>query len=42
MKCTVLDLPEVIKKAPADGVINYVAGDMFQSVPPSQAVLLKV
>lgn len=42
IKCTVLDLPEVIKTAPADGVINYVAGDMFKSVPPSQAVLLKV
>ncbi|KAF8659715.1 hypothetical protein HU200_058174 [Digitaria exilis] len=42
IKCTVLDLPEVIKTAPADGVVNYVAGDMFKSVPPSQAVLLKL
>lgn len=42
IKCTVLDLPQVIEKVPADGVVNYVAGDMFKSVPPAQAVLLKV
>ena len=42
IKCTVLDLPKVIDKAPADGVINYVAGDLFHSIPPSQAVMLKV
>ncbi|CAL4993581.1 unnamed protein product [Urochloa decumbens] len=42
IKCTVLDLPDVIKNAPADGVINYVGGDMFKSVPPSHAVLLKL
>ncbi|VAI69778.1 unnamed protein product [Triticum turgidum subsp. durum] len=32
IKCTVLDLPKVIDKAPADGVINYVAGPvMFEA-----------
>ncbi|KAF8701510.1 hypothetical protein HU200_033534 [Digitaria exilis] len=42
IKCTVLDLPEVIEKIPADGVINYVGGDMFKFVPPAQVVILKV
>ncbi|EAZ17920.1 hypothetical protein OsJ_33466 [Oryza sativa Japonica Group] len=43
IKCTVLDLPKVIDKAPVDdGVVNYVAGDMFHAVPPAQAVLLKL
>uniref|UniRef100_A0A0E0F3Z2 O-methyltransferase domain-containing protein n=1 Tax=Oryza meridionalis TaxID=40149 RepID=A0A0E0F3Z2_9ORYZ len=43
IKCTVLDLPKVIDKAPVDdGVVNYVAGDLFHAVPPAQAVLLKV
>ncbi|KAF7106440.1 hypothetical protein CFC21_107168 [Triticum aestivum] len=32
----------VIDKAPTDGVINYVAGDLFHTVPPSQAVMLKL
>ena len=42
IKCTVLDLPQVIEKVPADGVVNYVAGDMFKSIPPAQVVMLKV
>uniref|UniRef100_A0ACD5ZY35 Uncharacterized protein n=1 Tax=Avena sativa TaxID=4498 RepID=A0ACD5ZY35_AVESA len=42
IKCTVLDLPPVIDAIPADGVVNYVAGDMFKLVPPAQAVLVKV
>jgi hypothetical protein len=42
IKCTVLDLPRVIDNVPADGVVNYVAGDMFNLVPPAQAVLVKV
>ncbi|XBH54529.1 hypothetical protein VPH35_076819 [Triticum aestivum] len=41
VKCTVLDLPKVIDKAPSDGIVNYVAGDLFHSVPKSQAVMLK-
>ncbi|KAI4974557.1 hypothetical protein ZWY2020_047837 [Hordeum vulgare] len=41
IKCTVMDLPKVIDKAPAEGVIKYVAGDIFHAVPPAQAVLLK-
>ncbi|XP_020199772.1 daphnetin O-methyltransferase 1 [Aegilops tauschii subsp. strangulata] len=42
VKCTVLDLPKVIDKAPSDGIVNYVAGDLFHSVPKSQAVMLKL
>ncbi|KAE8791532.1 O-methyltransferase ZRP4 [Hordeum vulgare] len=41
LKCNVLDLPKVIEKAPAHDIINYVAGDMFQAIPPAQAVMLK-
>ncbi|TVU25747.1 hypothetical protein EJB05_28254, partial [Eragrostis curvula] len=42
IKCNVLDLPQVIENVPADGVVNYVAGDMFKFVPPAQVVLLKL
>ncbi|KAL6875679.1 hypothetical protein ACP4OV_013192 [Aristida adscensionis] len=42
IKCNVLDLPRVIEKVPADGLVNYVAGDMFDSIPSAQAVLLKL
>ncbi|KAE8774024.1 O-methyltransferase ZRP4 [Hordeum vulgare] len=33
VKCTVLDLPKVIEKTPSDCVVNYVAGDLFHTVP---------
>jgi hypothetical protein len=46
LKCTVLDLPQVVAKAPSAAAagtnVQYVAGDMFQSIPPADAVLLKV
>jgi hypothetical protein len=42
LKCTVLDLPKVIEKAQAHDGITYVAGDLFHTVPSSQAVMLKV
>ncbi|CAM0875953.1 unnamed protein product [Alopecurus aequalis] len=42
IKCTVVDLPQVIDNVPADSVVNYVAGDMFKLVPPAQAVLVKL
>lgn len=35
-------LPKVIEKAPAHDIINYVAGDMFHTIPPAQAVMLKL
>ncbi|EER90244.1 5-pentadecatrienyl resorcinol O-methyltransferase-like [Sorghum bicolor] len=42
LKCTVLDLPQVVAKAPTDTNVHYVAGDMFQSIPPANAVFLKL
>jgi len=42
IKCTVLDLPKVIDKVPSDGVINYVGGDLFHTIPTAQAVMLKL
>lgn len=45
LSCTVLDLPHVVAKAAAGTTdsngVQYVAGDMFQSIPPADAVLLK-
>jgi hypothetical protein len=42
IKVTVLDLPQEIRKMPADGAVNYVGGDMFKSIPRAQVVMLKV
>jgi len=42
LKCTVLDLPQVVAKAPTDNDVQYFAGDIFQSIPPANAVFLKV
>ncbi|TVU26312.1 hypothetical protein EJB05_28851, partial [Eragrostis curvula] len=43
VKCRVLDLEQVVSKAPgADGgVVDFVAGDMFESIPSADAVLIK-
>lgn len=46
MKCTVLDLPHVVDQAITAGadtnLLQFVAGDMFESIPPANAVFLKV
>jgi hypothetical protein len=43
IKCTVLDLPQVINGIPADdGQIEFVAGDMMDFIPQADALLLKV
>jgi hypothetical protein len=43
VKCTVLDLPDVVAGAPAaDDSLTFIAGDMFEYIPPADAVLLKV
>lgn len=43
IKCTVMDLPHVVSDAPAaDGNLQFVGGNMFESIPPADAVLLKV
>uniref|UniRef100_A0A0E0A7D6 O-methyltransferase domain-containing protein n=1 Tax=Oryza glumipatula TaxID=40148 RepID=A0A0E0A7D6_9ORYZ len=41
IKCSVLDLPQAIIEAPADGTVNFVAGNMFEYIPPANAVFLK-
>lgn len=41
VKCSVLDLPIVVDAAPADGVVEYIAGDMMKFIPPADALLLK-
>ncbi|TVU13542.1 hypothetical protein EJB05_40602 [Eragrostis curvula] len=43
LKCTVLDLPHVVADATAasDDNLQFVAGDMFQSIPSADAVFLK-
>jgi hypothetical protein len=42
LKCTVLDLADVVALAPANDRVTFLAGDMFKYVPPADAVLLKV
>jgi hypothetical protein len=42
MECTVMDLGHVVAKAPTGTAVKYVAGDMFESVPPADAVFIKV
>lgn len=42
IKCTVLDLPQVVAMAPVDGEVRFVAGDFFEAIPQADAVLLKV
>ena len=42
LKCTVLDLPHVVTKAPSVSNVQFVAGDMFESIPPANAIFLKV
>ena len=42
LKCMVLDLPHVIAKAPSVSNVQFVAGDMFESIPPANAIFLKV
>ncbi|KAL6660651.1 hypothetical protein ACP70R_001686 [Stipagrostis hirtigluma subsp. patula] len=41
VECSVLDLAHVVADAPAGTGVKYVAGDMFESVPPANAVFLK-
>ncbi|KAL5203279.1 hypothetical protein ABZP36_014231 [Zizania latifolia] len=41
VKCRVLDLGHVIAKAPIGTDVEYISGDMFDSIPPANAVLLK-
>jgi hypothetical protein len=41
LKCTVFDQPQVVANCSGDENLNFVGGDMFKSIPPADAVLLK-
>ncbi|XP_059659943.1 trans-resveratrol di-O-methyltransferase-like [Cornus florida] len=41
IKCTVFDLPQVVASSPECENLNYVGGNMFQSIPSADAILLK-
>ncbi|RLN22663.1 hypothetical protein C2845_PM07G36690 [Panicum miliaceum] len=41
VKCSVLDVAHVVAEAPKDTGVQYVVGNMFESVPPATAILLK-
>uniref|UniRef100_A0A2N9EQ34 O-methyltransferase C-terminal domain-containing protein n=1 Tax=Fagus sylvatica TaxID=28930 RepID=A0A2N9EQ34_FAGSY len=41
MKCTVFDLPHVIANLTDSQNLKFVGGDMFQSIPSANAILLK-
>ncbi|KAK1699179.1 hypothetical protein QYE76_015876 [Lolium multiflorum] len=41
VECSVLDLEHVVSNAPVGTNVKYVAGDMFQSVPPANAAFIK-
>lgn len=42
VQCTVLDLPHVVQDLSNHGTVKFVSGDMFNYIPPADAVLLKV
>ena len=42
LKCVVFDLPKVVANLSGSNSLSYVGGDMFVSIPPADAVLLKV
>ncbi|XP_004505106.1 isoflavone 4'-O-methyltransferase-like [Cicer arietinum] len=41
IKCTVFDQPQVVGNLIGNENLNFVGGDMFNSIPPADAVLLK-
>ncbi|KAF8663159.1 hypothetical protein HU200_055760 [Digitaria exilis] len=41
VRCSVLDLAHVVEKAPGDTDVKYIAGDMFESIPPANVIFLK-
>lgn len=42
IKCIVLDLPHVVAGLENTDKLSYVGGDMFEAIPPANAILLKV
>ncbi|KAL6838572.1 hypothetical protein ACP4OV_031628 [Aristida adscensionis] len=41
VKCSVLELPHIVDNAPASTDVEYIAGDMFESIPSANAIFLK-
>ncbi|OQU84588.1 hypothetical protein SORBI_3004G083401 [Sorghum bicolor] len=41
VRCSVLELPQVVDKVPVHGTVEFVAGDMMKFVPSADVVLLK-
>ncbi|XP_060672292.1 probable O-methyltransferase 3 [Ziziphus jujuba] len=41
MECTVFDLPHVVADLKGTKNLKYVGGNMFEAIPPSDAILLK-
>ncbi|KAF8754009.1 hypothetical protein HU200_011553 [Digitaria exilis] len=41
LECSVLELPHVVANAPTGTKVKYMAGDMFESIPPANAIFLK-
>ncbi|OMO84908.1 O-methyltransferase, family 2 [Corchorus olitorius] len=41
MDCTVFDLPHVVAGMEGSGNLKYIAGNMFDKVPPGEAIMLK-
>nr|AAR02419.1 flavonoid 4'-O-methyltransferase [Catharanthus roseus]AAR02420.1 flavonoid 4'-O-methyltransferase [Catharanthus roseus]UTD45116.1 CrOMT [Catharanthus roseus] len=41
LKCTVFDLPHVVANLESTKNLEFVGGDMFEKLPPSNAILLK-
>jgi len=41
LKCSVLELGHVVADAPNDTSVHYIAGDMFETVPPASMIFLK-
>lgn len=41
MKCSVLELPQVVGDIHSKEKVDFIAGDMFDYVPPADAVMLK-
>ncbi|KAI4333900.1 hypothetical protein L6164_018654 [Bauhinia variegata] len=41
LECTVFDLPQVVSDLQGRENLRYIGGDMFEAIPPANAILLK-
>lgn len=42
IECIVFDQPHVVADLKSNGNLKYVGGNMFEAIPPADAVLIKV